>query len=198
MKYTFLLLGLLLGLTFAVSAQTNAATDTTVAKKTASLPDTASKKWSRPKKAAILSAILPGAGQAFNRKYWKIPILYAGGVTLGYFINFNNKNYQRFKTAVNKRTDGDALTIDEFVNTYPSEDQLRTGRDYYRRNRDLLLITSVMVYLLNIADASVDAHLAGFDVSDNLALSVQPSVVSIPYSTTAMATGLSLQLRFRK
>lgn len=158
-------------------------------KTTSSLPS--------PKKAAILSAVLPGLGQAYNKKYWKIPILYTGGAVLGYYIGFNNRYYKRFKTAIKLRTDNDATTIDEYATTYPNEAQLRTGRDYYRRNRDLLIIVSAFTYLLNIADATVDAHLAGFNVSDELALRVSPEVMPVPNSM-AMAGGLSLRLNWRK
>ncbi|SFB97777.1 hypothetical protein SAMN05421780_102156 [Flexibacter flexilis DSM 6793] len=167
-----------------------AVADSTPAAKTSSnLPS--------PKKAAILSAVLPGLGQAYNKKYWKIPILYTGGAVLGYYIGFNNRYYKRFKTAIKLRTDGDTNTVDEYATTYPNEAQLRTGRDYYRRNRDLLIIVSAFTYLLNIADASVDAHLAGFNVSDDLALRVSPEVMPIPNSM-AMAGGLSLRLSWRK
>jgi hypothetical protein len=154
-----------------------------------------SAKMSAPKKAALLSAVLPGLGQAYNKKYWKIPVLYAGGATLGYFISFNNKNYKRFKKAVIIRNSGGT---DEFSGTYPNIEQLRTGREFYRRNRDLLVIVSAFTYLLNIADATVDAHLATFDVSDDLALRVRPSQMNVENFPTSQVSGLSLQLCWKK
>jgi hypothetical protein len=153
-------------------------------------------KMSAPKKAALLSAVLPGLGQAYNKKYWKIPVLYAGGATLGYFISFNNKNYKRFKKAVIIRNEGKIK--DEFAETYPNIEQLRTGREFYRRNRDLLVIVSAFTYLLNIADATVDAHLATFDVSDDLALRVRPSQMNVENFPTSQVSGLSLQLCWKK
>jgi len=130
----------------------------------------------RANKAALLSAMLPGAGQYYNKKYWKIPILYAGLFVLGYAIEYNNSNYKIFKDAYLYRVDGDTTTIDEFVNIYPDEGSLKVRKDYYRRTRDLLWIITSGVYILNIIDAYVDGHLSDFDISDDLTMKAQPGV----------------------
>jgi hypothetical protein len=130
----------------------------------------------RANRAALLSAILPGAGQFYNKKYWKIPILYAGFIVLGYTIEFNNTNYKTFKIAYQYRVDGDSTTIDDYENIYPEADALFVRKNYYRRTRDLLWIITAGVYVLNIIDAYVDAHLSDFDISDDLSLRTQPGL----------------------
>jgi hypothetical protein len=147
-----------------------------------------------PKKATIYSAILPGLGQAYNKKYWKIPLIYIGFGTIGYFIDWNNDNYQLFKTGYKHLTDDDPETQDylkiEAVrrNNYdlsnPNQfNNLKTAmtkqQDYYRRNRDLLVISFLGFYGINILDASVDAHLMDFDISDDLTLNWQPSMLNL-------------------
>jgi len=131
---------------------------------------------SRANRAALFSAVLPGAGQFYNKKYWKIPIIYAGFLVLGYTIEFNNSNYKTFKTAYQYRVDGDSTTIDDYENIYPDPEALLVRKDYYRRTRDLLWIFTAGVYVLNIIDAYVDAHLSDFDVSDDLSMRTQPGV----------------------
>ncbi len=141
-----------------------------------------------PQKAVIYSAILPGLGQAYNKKYWKIPIIYAGFGTIGYFIGWNNKYYGIYKQAYNDLTDGnsDTNSFEELKAAayYNLENQteyenFRTGlskqREYFRRNRDLLIISIVGFYGLNIIDASVDAHLFNFDISEDLTFNWQPA-----------------------
>ena len=141
-----------------------------------------------PKKAAIYSAILPGLGQAYNKKYWKIPIVYAGFGTIGYFIGWNNKNYQTMKQAYIDLTDGnphEGSHLDLLPPRYDLDDPndyanfktaLNKQQDYYRRNRDLLIITIVGFYGLNIIDASVDAHLFDFDIGEDLTFNWQPAM----------------------
>ena len=126
-----------------------------------------------PTKATILSAVLPGAGQYYNKKYWKIPVIYAGFTALGYFVVTNNEDYKIYKKAYKYRLDGDESTSDEFVGIYTDED-LSTLKNYYRRNRDLSVIGMAILYVLNVVDASVDAHLFYFDVNEELSLRVSP------------------------
>lgn len=143
-----------------------------------------------PKKASIFSACLPGLGQAYNKKYWKIPIIYGGFATLGYFIRWNNQNYTVSKQAYKDLTDTDPATdsykklkeIIYFNLNNPSDvvnlkQGLISNQDYYRRNRDLLIIVTIAFYGLNIIDASVDAHFYNFDISDDLTLHVQPVIL---------------------
>jgi TM2 domain-containing membrane protein YozV len=130
----------------------------------------------RANRAALFSAILPGAGQFYNKKYWKLPILYGGITVLALSATFNDKYYQKFKTAYQYRVDTLASTVDEYVTIYPDADALLLRRDYYRRTRDLMYIIGGVVYVLNIIDAYVDAHLANFDISDNLSMRAGPTL----------------------
>ncbi|MPM52641.1 hypothetical protein SDC9_99401 [bioreactor metagenome] len=127
-----------------------------------------------PKKATIMSACLPGLGQAYNRKYWKIPVIYSGLGGTGYSILWNNNKYQTFRKAYIARTD----TLDSTTDNFPrySAANLLDLRNYYRHNLELSVIIFSAIYVLNIVDASVDAHLYDFDISDDLSLSVQPSL----------------------
>ena len=142
-----------------------------------------------PKKATIYSAVLPGLGQAYNKKYWKIPIIYVGFGTIGYFIKWNNGNFSTYKLAYNDLTDDDPATDSyndlEATQYYDLDDPtdfnnfksgLSKQAEYYHRNRDLLIIVFAGFYGLNIIDASVDAHLFDFDISEDLTLNWQPAV----------------------
>lgn len=129
-------------------------------------------KVHNPIKAAWLSAILPGAGQFYNKKYWKLPILYAGVGACVYFIRFNHHEYTVYRDVlINRRENPDGT--DQFTGFY-NNDQVRTLRDFYLRNRDFTVILSLLLYIGNIVDAHVDAHLMTFDVSDNLVLRATP------------------------
>lgn len=149
------------------------------------------------KKATTLSTICPGAGQIYNRSYWKVPIVVGGFAALGYVIDFNNRGYKRFKLAYTQVTDGDDSTVDEFNGRY-SASYLKSLRNSYRRNRDFAIILTGAFYLLNIVDAHVDAHLKDYDVSDNLAMWLEPSVNSFysQRSGNAYTYGVTLKMAF--
>ena len=147
-----------------------------------------------PRKATILSAVVPGLGQVYNRKYWKAGLLYAGLATSIYFIIDNNDKYKTYKNAYTSRVDGDSTTTDAFVGIY-TDNNLLTLQNFYRRNRDLSWIITVGLYIINIVDANIDAHLFEFDVSDELTLNVQPRAMNIP-GTGKNSLGLQLYLRF--
>ncbi|MBT6699995.1 MAG: hypothetical protein HOB15_06255, partial [Flavobacteriales bacterium] len=121
-----------------------------------------------PKKAAIYSAVIPGAGQIYTKKYWKVPIIYGGLVTSAYFINDNNNQYKEYREAalLSYETGEDQLGY-----TYS---ELITLKDHYKRNREISYFSFVGVYILNIIDASVNAHLFHFDVSDDISLNIRP------------------------
>lgn len=125
-----------------------------------------------PRKASLYS-ILPGAGQLYNKKYWKIPIIYAGIGTSLYAAKKNNDNYLTYLNALNSRSDNEGET-DQFENY--SDSQLITIKNYYRKNRDLSYIIAVGIYLFSIVDATVDAHLFNFNVSDDLSLHIAPPI----------------------
>ena len=134
-----------------------------------------------PKKAAIYSAVIPGAGQIYTKKYWKVPIIYGGLVTSAYFINDNNNQYKEYRDAalLSYETGEDQLGY-----TYS---ELIILKDHYKRNREISYYSFVGVYILNIIDASVNAHLFHFDVSDDISLNIRP------YSTFSN-TGVSFSL----
>lgn len=146
----------------------------------------------RPNTAMLYSAALPGLGQAYNKKYWKIPIIYGSGVVIGYFINYNHQLYKQYR-------DGLIALIDQDDRTEPFDPRLdnndyQRAVDYWRRNRDLLMIGGLLLYIMNIVDAHVDAHLELFTVDDDISLNLEPS-----FGQTAMQTnliGLSLKLKF--
>ena len=119
----------------------------------------------RPAKAAFYSAVLPGLGQAYNKKYWKIPIVYAAIGTGIYFYTDNNKQYKRVREAYKRRLAG--FEDDEFQGRL-TDDGLREAQKSFRRNKELSLLITFGLYALNIVDANVDAHLLQFNVDDNL------------------------------
>lgn len=127
-----------------------------------------------PATATILSAVVPGLGQVYNGSYWKLPIIYGGMATLYYVIDFNNRGYNRFRSAYFIRIDDNPATTDEFDGLL-SEDGLKYYVTAYRRNRDLSYIGLAAFYILNVIDANVDAHLFDWDISDKLALRMQPT-----------------------
>lgn len=138
-----------------------------------------------PKKAAILSSVLPGLGQIYNKRYWKVPIIYAGLLTSTYYINDNNIQYKRYKNAYLKRLDNNPNN-DDFVGEYSSGDLLIL-KDFYRRNREISILCFLGTYIINILDASVDSHLFDYDISEDISLQIKPT-------STANLNGLSLTL----
>ena len=153
-----------------------------------------------PKKAAIRSALLPGLGQIYNKKYWKVPIVYGAlGTCTGIFL-YNFKNYKdtrfAYKVKYNMRvphTDS-ALYSSIKSNLKPlSEESLRFYRNQFRRDIDYTVLFFLILWGLNVVDASVDAHLKSFDVSPDLSLQFKPG-----YSELAKTNGLSLVLKIGK
>lgn len=145
-----------------------------------------------PKKAMILSAVLPGTGQVYNEKPWKVPIIYAGFAANIYFIEYNNRRYQLFLDAL-AIYDRNPTSTDR---PFPSlnRDGLVRNIDYWRRNRDLNYFLFVGIYALNIVDAFVDAHLSAFDVSDDLSFKLEPSFEML--AAGGSVTGISLKIKF--
>jgi hypothetical protein len=153
-----------------------------------------------PRSSLVKSLILPGLGQASNKQYWKIPVLYAGIALCVYSIDFANKHYQDFKQAYIWRTDGDSNTIDKYDPLHPTsnelkytKDQLKSSRDYYRRNLELSVIISAGVYLLNIIDAYVSANLLNYDISDDLSIHFSIPVIYNYRNANIVMTGISLR-----
>ena len=147
-----------------------------------------------PARAAFYSAVLPGLGQAYNRKYWKIPIVYAALGTGVYFVVDNQQKYDRYRDAYKLRISG---RPDEFDGTGDnpniSDDGLIRAQDIYKKNRDLALFITIGLYALNIIEANVDAHLD--DRAFNRNLSWKPSLYVDPASNQAVA-GLNFKFDF--
>ena len=142
-----------------------------------------------PSKAAFYSAILPGLGQAYNKRYWKIPIVYGAIGTGVYFYTTNNQEYHRYRDAYKQRLKG---LNDEFKGQY-SDATLINAQRTFQRNRDLSLIITVGLYVLNIVEANVDAHLRQFNVDDNL--SFQPEIYPTDINQI-QNVGLTMTYRF--
>lgn len=157
------------------------------------------------KKATTLATICPAAGQIYNKSYWKVPIVIGGLASMAYVIDWNNRGFQRFKTAYNLRSDfeqnpgkyPDGVSHDEFGGRY-SASYLKNLRDAYRRNRDLSILLTIAVYAFQAIDAHVDAHLKDFDVSDDLTVSLEPmfDTTYTQISGTQPAFGFNLNIRF--
>ena len=156
--------------------------------------DTTKNKFN-PRTATIRSAILPGLGQIYNKKYWKVPIVYGAlGTTAGIFA-YNVKNYKRLKAAYINATDNNQNNNGEIYYKFRnlSPESLRTYRNVFRQNVDYSALFFVIFWGLNVVDATVDAHLKSFDVSDDLSLQIKPG-----FSPLANTSGLSLVLNIGK
>lgn len=123
-----------------------------------------------PSKAAFYSAILPGLGQVYNKKYWKVPLVYAAIGTGIVVYDFNNKEYNRFRNAFKSRLAG--FTDDEFID-FLEDDRLEDLQEARQNDRDLALVVTIVMYALNIVDANVDAHLKQFNIDDKLSMEVE-------------------------
>lgn len=136
-----------------------------------SAPKDLSVRFHDPKKATIMSAVLPGLGQVYNKKWWKVPIIYGGFAAAGYYLKDNLDNIDYYTGAYRAATDDDPATQNptDFAPT-----QLADIVDQYKRWRDLSYIAIAAIYILNVVDANVDAHLFYFDVSEDISFHVQP------------------------
>ena len=149
-----------------------------------------------PSRAAFYSAVLPGLGQAYNKRYWKIPIIYAGMAAGVYFYKEQNDDYHRFRNAYKRRLAG--YKDDEFFGdgdvAVISKERLANAQKSADKNRSLSIIVTVAFYLLNVVDANVDAHLRQYEVSEDLSL--QPNFEVNPINAQAQY-GMSLTYRFK-
>lgn len=168
-------------------------TNKVIAEDTVKVKDKGEQRKS-PMKATLLSAVLPGAGQAYNGKYWKMPIVYAGIGTSVFFILDNRRNYLEFKNAYLRDIDDNLSDSSEFALQGIQPQQLRTAADQYRQWMEWSYIAAGIIYVLQIVDASVDAHLYYFDVSDDLTLHWRPEVFATRNRT--ITSGITLSLSF--
>lgn len=159
-----------------------------------------------PTRAVWLSALFPGLGQVYNRRYWKLPIIVGGFMGLGYAVSWNNGQYNDYTQAYRDITDSDPST-DSYKDFFPpttnigSLDRdwltrtLQSRKNYYRRNRDLCIICIAALYLLCMVDAYVDASMAHFDISPDLSVDVAPALI-LDRSLSRPAFGLNWAFNF--
>ncbi|MCK5856255.1 MAG: hypothetical protein KAG64_02130 [Bacteroidales bacterium] len=149
-----------------------------------------------PKRAGWLSTAIPGLGQAYNKKYWKIPVIYVAFGTITYFLVKHNGEYIKYRDAYIARIDDDPSTIDDLPE-YTTEN-LRVYKNAYWKSRDLDIILLAGVFTLNILDAIVDAHFYTYDISDDLSLQVTPVVApALRFGPSKSSyAGLSFTLSF--
>lgn len=143
-----------------------------------------------PSRAAFYSAVVPGLGQAYNGKYWKIPIIYVGIGTSIYFYTERTKKYNRFRDAYKRRLAG--FNDDEFQGQGISNETLIRAQKREQRNRDVSIAIAVGIYLLNVVDANVDAHLKQFNISEDLSL--KPNM---DFNTFDASTNYGLSLTYK-
>lgn len=154
-------------------------------------------KMSLPTRAALLSAAVPGLGQYFNRNLWylKVPVIYGLFSYTFFQITANHKQFIAFRDALLYREDNNPLTIsDERYATF-NNDGLRARRDAFRRERDFGAILTLVVYMLNVAEAAATAHLKAFDISDDLTLKIEPKGMFLP--NNQVYTGVSLKFTLK-
>ncbi len=144
-----------------------------------------------PQRAALLSAILPGLGQAYNKQYWKVPLVVSGMLVFAHYINYNNRVYHSLRNAALIENAGGNNPYSSVINTSAG---LVRNRDIFRRNRDFMIVLGSAFYLLQIVDAHVSAHLNEFVVNEDLALQIKPSIEPTPLFSRAV--GVSFALRF--
>lgn len=160
-----------------------------------------------PARAVWLSALCPGLGQIYNRRYWKLPIVIGGFMGLGYATDWNNNQYQDYMQGYRDLLDNDPAT-NSYMNFFPptvSEDDLdrswmeqtfKSRKDYFRRNRDLCIICLVVLYALCMVDSYVDASMAHFDISPDLSLDWAPALLQQSDGRGRPAIGLNWALTF--
>ena len=160
------------------------------AQKDSTATDTLKHKHS-PTLASLMSMVVPGSGQVYNKKYWKVPVLYVGMGTLIYFTLDNRKVYLKYREAYIFKTDKDESTIDPYPDFSASD--VETEMNKWRRYRDMNIIFLSVVYVLNIIDASVDANFFDYDISNDLSLKLNPTINN---SINGSQLGVKLCLKF--
>ena len=150
-----------------------------------------------PSRAAFYSALLPGLGQAYNKRYWKIPLVYGAIGTGVYAYSFNNSQYNRYRDAFKSRLAG--FTSDEFYGPGPtpfvSDESLQDAQERFQEDRDLALLITILLYALNIIDANVDAHLKQYNVNEELSIDFHPFLERDPFEQNPYY-GMAFQIKF--
>ena len=172
----------------------NAHVDTTASQPKKSMPaDSAQVRRHDPKMASWL-ALIPGAGQIYNKKYWKLPIVYGGLGATGFLIYYYGDLTSIYRKEYVARVNGDDANLNPDLAHITSVESILASRNAYRRNMEICAGACAIIYLLSILDASVDAHLFYYDVSDNLALGIKPKMEYNPITkVTTPSVGLVLK-----
>ena len=147
--------------------------------------------YPNPQKALYLSLAIPGGGQIYNKRWWKLPFIYGGYVGLGIALDFNNRNFRRFRDALIAEIQGEEHELSA-LNL--SQDDLRRLRDNHDKNRQLSYIGFVALHIIQTAEAFVDCHLKSFDVNDDLSLRVAPKVGALGDGSTYLGVGFTFAL----
>ena len=168
-------------------------------------PTDSLKREINPTKATWLALVIPGGGQIYNRKYWKLPIFYGGFAGCAYALTWNGKMYKDYSTAYKDAMNGnmqsssitDLLPPGYTVSETQLKELLRKRKDTYRRYRDLSIFAFIGVYLLSVIDAYVDAELSNFDITPDLSMKVEPTVINNQISNPSnRSVGLQCSFRF--
>ncbi|MFN8278142.1 MAG: DUF5683 domain-containing protein [Chitinophagales bacterium] len=169
-----------------------AVVDTAAKDSTQTIPPRKLKRHSAGR-AAWMSAVLPGLGQAYNRKYWKIPIVYGGFAGLGYAVYYTASNFTAARNAYRDAVDGNPATQRTYRGISSSA-ELKAYRDYYNRYLNIASIFTAVWYALNIVDAAVDGHLFHYNMNDKLSMELQPQAPAAVANTNVASTTFGLQL----
>ncbi len=213
-KNTFKKLSILWGAFFVLGLSSFAQTDSTVSKinpegkgilqidqPIEKIDDTSTVKQKfdfstkNPRIATISSAIIPGLGQAYNGKYYKIPIIYGAGAIIYYFYDYNKYEWNRIKIARKELKETGAISDLQLAKF--DDKTLNIYENNFRRDRDYNLLFLVLLYTANIVDAMVDSYMVEFDISNDLSMQVVPSIMPNPSATSFNATSAGLKLSFR-
>lgn len=161
-------------------------------------PDSTHINTHSPNKATFYSAILPGLGQIYNKKYWKVPIIYAGFGGLFYYLNYNSYVYDTYKEAYSIKLrieDGELGLEDEDRFPDASLETIQGQKDNWRRNRDLSFIGIGLLYAIQIIDADVDANLFDYNISEDLSMRLDPIILNNPVYKSNYNSSSTLGLR---
>lgn len=156
-----------------------------------------------PTKATWLAVVFPGGGQIYNRKYWKLPIIYGGFAGCAYALSWNGKMYKDYAKAYLDIMDSDPNTNSHLdirgLSNYPENQQkelLRKRKDMFRRYRDLSIFAFIGVYLISVIDAYVDAELSNFDITPDLSMRVEPAIINDQFHSRNKSVGVQCSFRF--
>ena len=159
------------------------------------IPDSTYRALHKPNKATFMSSLVPGLGQYYNQKYWKIPIIYGGFTGLIYYASYNNYVYKKYRREYKWATDDDERTVSQ----YPAANTERL-KDTWRRYRDICFIGIGALYLLQVIDANVDAHFFDFTIDKDLSIKADPMIMpdftEVAGSRTSTPLGVNITVTF--